>query len=132
MVQIIQTCRLIGMPLLKPLIVAFLIFWHFSVAIVLANSGSYIAGQFAEKEGDFKNASFSANCPAIYEPELARTRVNEKCQSIIEATIKGLSIGIPINLHIWIIWTISPLRCFPRYIFAWIFNITCFAMHTIL
>ena len=46
------------MPLLKPLIVAFLIFWHFSVAIVLANSGSYIAGQFAEKEGDFKNASY--------------------------------------------------------------------------
>ena len=53
MVQIIQICRLIGMPLLKPLIVAFFILWHFSVTIVLANSGSYIAGQFAEKEGDF-------------------------------------------------------------------------------
>ncbi len=58
MVQIIQICRLIGMPLLKPLIVAFFVLWHFSVTIVLANSGSYIAGQFAEKEGDFKNASY--------------------------------------------------------------------------
>ena len=58
MVQIIQICRLIGMPLLKPLIVAFFILWHFSVTIVLANSGSYIAGQFAEKERDFKNASY--------------------------------------------------------------------------
>ena len=58
MVQIIQICRLIGMPLLKPLIVAFFILWHFSVTIVLANSGSYIAGQFAEKEGDFRNASY--------------------------------------------------------------------------
>ena len=58
MVQIIQICRLIGMPLLKPLIVAFFILWHFSFTIVLANSGSYIAGQFAEKEGDFKNASY--------------------------------------------------------------------------
>ncbi len=58
MVQIIQICRLIGMPLLKPLIVAFFILWHFSVTIVVANSGSYIAGQFAEKEGDFKNASY--------------------------------------------------------------------------
>ncbi len=58
MVQIIQICRLIGMPLLKPLILAFFILWHFSVTIVLANSGSYIAGQFAEKEGDFKNASY--------------------------------------------------------------------------
>ena len=46
------------MPLLTPLIVAFFILWHFSVTIVLANSGSYIAGQFAEKEGDFKNASY--------------------------------------------------------------------------
>ena len=46
------------MPLLKPLIVAFFILWHFSVTIVLANSGSYIAGQFAEKERDFKNASY--------------------------------------------------------------------------
>ena len=58
MVQIIQICRLIGMPLLKPLIVASFIIWHFSVSIVLSNSGSYIAGQFAEKEGDFKNASY--------------------------------------------------------------------------
>ncbi len=58
MVQIIQICRLIGMPLLKLLIVAFFILWQFSVTIVLANSGSYIAGQFAEKEGDFKNASY--------------------------------------------------------------------------
>ena len=46
------------MPPLKPLIVAFFILWHFSVTIALANSGSYIAGQFAEKEGDFKNASY--------------------------------------------------------------------------
>ena len=46
------------MPLLKPLIVASFILWHFLVTIVLANSGSYIAGQFAEKEGDFKNASY--------------------------------------------------------------------------
>ena len=46
------------MPLLKPLIVAFFTLWHFSVTIVLANSGSYIAGQFAEKERDFKNASY--------------------------------------------------------------------------
>ncbi len=58
MVQIIQICRLIGMPPLKPLIVSFFILWHLSVTIVLANSGSYIAGQFAEKEGDFKNASY--------------------------------------------------------------------------
>ena len=58
MVQIIQICRLIGVPLLKPLILASFILWHFSVTIVLANSGSYIAGQFAEKEGDFKNASY--------------------------------------------------------------------------
>ncbi len=58
MVQIIQICRLIGMPLLKPLILAFFIIWHFSVTVLLANSGSYIAGQFAEKEGDFKNASY--------------------------------------------------------------------------
>ena len=58
MVQIIQICRLIGMPLLKPLIVVFFILWYFSVTTVLANSGSYIAGQFAEKEGDFKNASY--------------------------------------------------------------------------
>ncbi len=57
MVQIIQICRLIGMLLLKPLIVASFIIWHFPVTIVLANSGSYIAGKFAEKEGDFKNAS---------------------------------------------------------------------------
>ena len=46
------------MPLLKSLIVAFFILWHFSVTTVLANSGSYLAGQFAEKEGDFKNASY--------------------------------------------------------------------------
>ena len=46
------------MPLLKLLTVAFFILWHFSFTIVLANSGSYIAGQFAEKEGDFKNASY--------------------------------------------------------------------------
>ena len=26
--------------------------------MVFANSGSYIAGQFAEKEGDFRNASY--------------------------------------------------------------------------
>ena len=26
--------------------------------MVLANSGSYLAGQFAEKEGDFRNASY--------------------------------------------------------------------------
>ncbi len=58
MVQIIQICRLIGMPLLKPLIVASFILWHFSVALVLANSGSFIAGQYAEKEGDFRNASY--------------------------------------------------------------------------
>ena len=58
MVQIIQICRLIGMPLLKPLILASFIIWHFSVIIVLASSGSYIAGQFAEKEGDFRNASY--------------------------------------------------------------------------
>ena len=47
------------MPLLKPLIfLASFIIWHFSVTIVLASSGSYIAGQFAEKEGDFRNASY--------------------------------------------------------------------------
>ena len=46
------------MPLLKPLILASFIIWHFSVTIVSASSGSYIAGQFAEKEGDFRNASY--------------------------------------------------------------------------
>ena len=58
MVQIIQICRLTGMLRFKSLILAFLILWHLSVTLVLANSGSYIAGKFAEKEGDFRNASY--------------------------------------------------------------------------
>ena len=58
MVQIIQICRLEGMAIVKTLIAASLLLWHFSINIVLANSGSYIAGQFAEKEGDFRNASY--------------------------------------------------------------------------
>ena len=57
MVQIIQICRLEGMAIIKTLILASLL-WHFSMNMVLANSGSYIAGQFAEKEGDFRNASY--------------------------------------------------------------------------
>ena len=56
--QIIQICRLKGMVQLKNLTIVFLLSLHFSLNVVLANSGSYIAGQFAEKEGDFKNASY--------------------------------------------------------------------------
>ena len=58
MVQIIQICRLEGMATIKTLILASLLFWHFPMNMVLANSGSYLAGQFAEKEGDFRNASY--------------------------------------------------------------------------
>ena len=58
MVQIIQICRLEGMATIKTLILASLLFWHFPMNMVLANSGSYIAGQFAEKEWDFRNASY--------------------------------------------------------------------------
>ena len=43
---------------LKNLTIVFLLSLHFSLNVVLANSGSYIAGQFAEKEGDYKNASY--------------------------------------------------------------------------
>ena len=43
---------------LKNLTIVFLLALHFSLNVVLANSGSYIAGQFAEKEGDFRNASY--------------------------------------------------------------------------
>ena len=43
---------------LKNLTIVFLLSLNFSLNVVLANSGSYIAGQFAEKEGDFKNASY--------------------------------------------------------------------------
>ncbi len=46
------------MVILKNLSVVFVLLWHFSLNVVLANSGSYVAGQFAEKEGDFKNASY--------------------------------------------------------------------------
>tara|TARA_B100000242_G_scaffold66130_1_gene40907 strand:- start:606 stop:2261 length:1656 start_codon:yes stop_codon:yes gene_type:complete len=46
------------MAIIKTLISASLLLWHFSMNMVLANSGSYIAGQFAEKEGDFRNASY--------------------------------------------------------------------------
>ena len=56
--QIIQICRLKGMVQLKNLTIVFVLSLHFSLNVVLANSGSYIAGQFAEKEGDFKNASY--------------------------------------------------------------------------
>ncbi|MDC3107905.1 tetratricopeptide repeat protein [Paracoccaceae bacterium] len=42
----------------KNLTLALLLMWHFPLNAVLANSGSYIAGQFAEKEGDFRNASY--------------------------------------------------------------------------
>ena len=56
--QIIQICRLKGMVQLKNLTIVFLLSLHFSLNVVLANSGSYIAGQFAEKEGDFRNASY--------------------------------------------------------------------------
>ena len=57
MVQIIQICRLEGMAIIKTLISASLLLWHFSMNMVLANSGSYIAGQFAEKEGDSQEIS---------------------------------------------------------------------------
>ena len=43
---------------LKSLALALLLAWHFPLNAVFANSGSYIAGQFAEKEGDFRNASY--------------------------------------------------------------------------
>ena len=42
----------------KSLILAFCLFWYSSISGVLANSGSYIAGQFAEKESDFRNSSY--------------------------------------------------------------------------
>ncbi|MFL2800452.1 MAG: tetratricopeptide repeat protein [Paracoccaceae bacterium] len=57
MAQIIQICKLRGMALLKNLTLAFL-FLGLCVNEVLANSGSYMAGQFAEKERDFRNASY--------------------------------------------------------------------------
>ncbi len=56
--QIIQICRLMGMLSLKNLFLGFSLLWHFSLNAVFASSGSYIAGQFAEKEGDFRNASY--------------------------------------------------------------------------
>ena len=46
------------MSLLRSLTLALLLLWHCSFNAVFANSGSYIAGQFAEKEGDFRNASY--------------------------------------------------------------------------
>ena len=58
MVQITQICRSTRVSLLKSLILAFLVLWHLSLKALFANSGSYIAGQFAEKEGDFRNASY--------------------------------------------------------------------------
>ena len=58
MVQITQICRSTRLSLLKSLILAFLVVWHLSLKALFANSGSYIAGQFAEKEGDFRNASY--------------------------------------------------------------------------
>ncbi len=58
MVQIIQICKLKGMVVLKSIMLAFLLLWHLSHSVGFANSGSYIAGQFAEKEGDFRNASY--------------------------------------------------------------------------
>ena len=58
MAQIIQICRLKGMALLKGLTFAFLFLGCSLTNAVLANSGSYIAGQFAEKERDFRNASY--------------------------------------------------------------------------
>ena len=42
----------------KSLILAFCLFWYSSINGILANSGSYIAGQFAEKEADFRNSSY--------------------------------------------------------------------------
>ena len=44
--------------MVKNLTIVFFLSLHFSLNVVLANSGSYIAGQFAEKEGDFRNASY--------------------------------------------------------------------------
>ena len=58
MVQITQICKSTRVSLLKSLILAFLVVWHLSLKALFANSGSYIAGQFAEKEGDFRNASY--------------------------------------------------------------------------
>ncbi len=56
--QIIQICNSKRASLHKSLTLALLLVWHFPLNAVLANSGSYIAGQFAEKEGDFTNASY--------------------------------------------------------------------------
>ena len=56
--QIIQICRLKVMAPLKKLSLVFLLLFYFSLNVVLASSGSYMAGQFAEKEGDFRNASY--------------------------------------------------------------------------
>ena len=58
MVQITKICRSEGMSLLKSLTLSLLLLWHCPLNAVFANSGSYIAGQFAEKEGDFRNASY--------------------------------------------------------------------------
>ena len=46
------------MSLLKSLTLSLLLLWHCPLNVVFANSGSYIAGQFAEKEGDFRNAAY--------------------------------------------------------------------------
>ncbi len=56
--QITQICRLMEMLSLKNLFLGFLLLLHFSLNAVFASSGSYIAGQFAEKEWDFRNASY--------------------------------------------------------------------------
>jgi len=58
MVQITQICRSVRVSLLKSLILALLLVCYLSFNALFANSGSYIAGQFAEKEGDFRNASY--------------------------------------------------------------------------
>ncbi|MDC3075834.1 tetratricopeptide repeat protein [Paracoccaceae bacterium] len=58
MVQIIRICSSKRVSPLKSLALALLVVWHFPLNAVFANSGSYIAGQFAEKEGDFSNASY--------------------------------------------------------------------------
>ena len=52
--------KYVGLTLLlvKNLTLVLLLLWKCSASAVLANSGSYIAGQFAEKEGDFRNASY--------------------------------------------------------------------------
>ena len=55
--QIILTCNFRAMLIKRNVILAFTGFWLLSLQMLFANSGSYVAAQYAELEKDFKNAS---------------------------------------------------------------------------